>query len=164
MRTAPYFHNMVGILTETAHASPTPVDLDPALFPRRFANGRSTSEPTSDYPRPYRGGHWTMRDSCDYMVSASLAVMTAAAARREAWLYDIYQMARDAMRAGARETYVVPAAQWDPGAAAGMVSALRRGGVTVLRATAPFVAGGRTYGAGSFIIPGAQPFAVPRTC
>ena len=36
MRTAPYFHNMIGILTETAHASATPTNHNPITFPKYF--------------------------------------------------------------------------------------------------------------------------------
>jgi hypothetical protein len=158
MRTAPYFHNMVGILTETAHATATPADYDPARFPRRFSNGESTLEPSTYYPSPYRGGRWTLRNSCEYMVTASLAVLDIGAKRRQEWLYDVYQMARDAMHAGAQETYVVAAEQWDPNAAVRMVNVLRLGGVEVERATAPFTAGGKTYAAGSFLVRGAQPY------
>lgn len=158
MRTAPYFHNMVGILTETAHNSPVPVDNDPARFPARFANGESTTEPSVFYPSPYRGGRWTLRMSCEYIVSASLAVLDIGARRRQEWLFDVWQMARDHMAAGAEETYIVPADQWDPGAAVRMINTLRLGGVEVERATAPFTAGGTTYAAGSFVIRGAQPF------
>jgi hypothetical protein len=158
MRTAPYFHNMVGILTETGHASPTPANYDPARFPRRFANGEATLEPSTYYPSPYRGGHWTLRNSCEYMVTASMAVLDIGAKRRQEWLYDIYQMARDAMKAGAAENYVVSTEQWDPGAAVRMINTLRIGGVEVERATAPFTAEGRQYPAGSYLIRGAQPF------
>jgi hypothetical protein len=158
MRTAPYFHNMVGVLTETAHASPTPADYFPSTFPRYFANGRSTLEASADYPLPYRGGHWTLRQSCEYMLSASIAVANVAATRYESWQYNMYRMARDAMREGARETYIVPAHQWDQGVAAEMINTLRRGGVEVERAHAPFTAGGRVYETGSYIIRGAQPF------
>jgi hypothetical protein len=158
MRTAPYFHNMVGILTETAHATATPADYDVKAFPKRFANGESTTEPSTYYPSPYLGGHWTMKLSCEYMNTASMAVLDIGAKRREEWLFDVYQMARDHMEAGAKETYVVPADQWDPGAAARMINVLRLGGVQVERATAPFRAGGKQYGTGSFVIHGAQPY------
>jgi hypothetical protein len=159
MRTAPYFHNMVGILTETAHASATPADNDPARFPRRFSNGESTLEPSTYYPSPYQGGRWTLRNSCDYMVTGSMAVLDIGAKRRQEWLYDIYQMARDAMKDGANETYIVTAEQWDPNAAVRMINVLRTGGVEVERATAPFSANGKQYAAGSFIIRGAQPWS-----
>ena len=39
MRTAPYFHNMIGILTETAHASATPATYDARTFPRGILFG-----------------------------------------------------------------------------------------------------------------------------
>jgi hypothetical protein len=158
MRTAPYFHNMVGILTETAHATATPADYDPARFPRRFSNGESTTEPSTYYPSPWKGGHWTLRNSCEYMITGSMAVLDIGAKRRQEWLYDIYQMARDAMKAGANENYIIPAEQWDANAAVRMVNVLRLGGVEIERVTAPFTANGKSYAAGSFVIRGAQPY------
>ena len=92
------------------------------------------------------------------MVTASMAVLDIGARRRTEWLYDIYQMGRDAMRSHARETFVVPADQWDPGTAVKMINVLRLGGVEVERATAPFSAGGHAYAAGAYLIRGAQPF------
>jgi hypothetical protein len=158
MRTAPYFHNMIGILTETAHASASPATYDSAAFPGRFANGLPTLEPTVYYPNPYRGGHWRIRDSCDYMISASLATLDIGASRHREWLYDIYRMGRDAIERGAGEWYVVPADQWDVPTALKMVNVLRLGGVEVHRATAAFTLGGEAFAAGSFVIAGAQPF------
>jgi len=159
MRTAPYFHNMVGILTETSHASATPTTYDPRTFPKFFPGTTvPTLEPTTYYPSPYLGGEWHLRDSCNIMLTTSLAALDVGAKRREEWLYDIYQMGRDAIRANARETFVIPAEQWDPGTAVKLVNVLRLGGIEVERATAQFSAGGRRYGAGSFLIRGAQPF------
>ena len=159
MRTAPYFHNMIGILTETSHASATPSTYDARTFPKYFAGTDvPTLEPTTYYPSPYLGGEWHLRDSCDIMLTTSMAVLDVAATRREEWLYDAYRMARDAIRTHERETFVVPADQWDPPTAVKMINVLRLGGVDVERATAPFTAGGRQYGAGSFVIRGAQAF------
>jgi hypothetical protein len=39
MRTAPYFHNQIGILSEVGHASATPGDHDPATFPELVRPG-----------------------------------------------------------------------------------------------------------------------------
>jgi hypothetical protein len=159
MRTAPYFHNMVGILTETAHASATPATNDPQAFPKTFANGVPTLSPTTFYPTPYLGGDWHMRQSCDYMVTTSMAVLDIASKRREEWLYDLYRMGRDAIAAHAGETFLIPAEQWDPGTAGRLVNTLRLGGVEIERASEPFTAAGRQYSAGTFVIPGGQPFA-----
>lgn len=158
MRTAPYFHNMIGILTETAHASATPATYDPERFAKTFEDGRPTLTPSTYYPNPYRGGEWHLRDSCDYMVTASMAVLDIGARRRREWLHDIYRMGRDAIDAGSGETYVVPAGQWDDGTAVRMINALRWGGVDVERATRPFRLRGRSFAPGSFIIKAAQPF------
>ena len=158
MRTAPYFHNMVGILTETGHASATPAEHDPADFPPTFADGRPTLEPTTHYPNPYRGGEWHLRDTCDYMQTASMAVLDVGAKRREEWLYDIYQMGRDAVTAGQGEVYVISGQQWDPGTATKLVNVLRQGGVEVQRAIRPLSLGDRDYPEDSFVIRGAQPF------
>ena len=159
MRTAPYFHNMVGILTETSHASATPATYDPRTFPKFFAGTTvPTLEPTTYYPSPYRGGEWHLSDSCNIMLTTSMAALEIGAKRRQEWLYDIYQMGRDAIRANARETFVIPAEQWDAGTAVKLVNVLRLGGIEIERAKAPFSAGGRQYGVGSFVIRGAQPF------
>ena len=158
MRTAPYFHNMIGILTETAHASASPATYDASKFPDAFANGVSTREPSMYYPSPYRGGRWTQRDSCEYMLTASMAVVDLASRRREEWLFDIYRMASDQIRAGAGETFLVPPSQWDPPTAVALVNTLRRGGVEVEEALEPFTASGASYPAGTFVIHGAQPF------
>jgi hypothetical protein len=158
MRTAPYFHNMIGILTETAHSSPIPEHTEPSSFPARFANGVSTREASPSYPRPYPGGIWRIRDSCDLMVDASWAVLEIGAKRRRDWLFDIFQMGRDAIRSGADEWYVVPAEQWDEAASVRMIGALLFGGLEVRRARQAFTAGGRAFAAGSYVIPGAQPF------
>src|SRR5262245_28025594 len=88
------------------------------------------------------------------MMTTSIAVLDTAAKHRADWLWDSYQMAREASRSA--EAFVVPAAQWDPGTAVKMINVLRLGGVRVWRAPA-FTANGKTYPAGSFII-GSQPF------
>jgi hypothetical protein len=158
MRTVPYFHNMMGILTETAHPSATPTVENPASFPTAFPNGVSTSQPSSFYPSPYRGGPWHLRDSCDYIRSASLAVLELAARRRQEWLFDIFRMGRDAIAAHAGETFIIPADQWDAGAADSMIAALQGAGIKIRRAAGAFRAGDRDYRGGAYLIPGAQPF------
>ena len=158
MRTAPYYHNMVGILTETGHATATPAVYDPDEFPATFPDGRPTLEPTTYYPSPYLGGEWHLRDTCDYMVAASMAVLDVGAKRRQEWLYDIYQMGRDAIGAGAEEVYVIPRAQWDRGTAVKLVNVLRWGDVEIERATRAVAIGDLTYPPESFVIRGAQAF------
>lgn len=164
MRTAPYYHNMIGILTETAHACPVPQYWDPKAMPARVGGARGgapTDRPTLYYPLPWRGGWSYFRDAVNYMIEASIAVLDIGAERREEWLYHIYRMGREAIAAGEAGNpyaYVIPPEQWDGGEAVELVNVLRRGGVEVHRATSEFRAGGRSFPAGSYIAYAAQAF------
>jgi hypothetical protein len=165
MRTAPYFHNMMGILSEVAHASPTPAEHDPAEFAETFGTGSwriPTLEPTVYHPDPWRGGRATLGEAVEYHLTASLGALDVAMKNREDFLYTFYLMGRDAVRAGEAGgpfAYVVSLAdQHDPGEAVEMLTALRRGGIEVHRATSPFQAGGRRYPAGSYVLYAAQAF------
>jgi hypothetical protein len=87
-----------------------------------------------------------------------MAVLDIGAKRRVEWLYNIYQMGRDAIAAGEDETYVISLNQWDPGTAIKLVNVLRRGGIEVDRATVDFILDGIEYPSGSFVVAGAQAF------
>ncbi len=158
MRTAPYYHNMIGLLTETAHATPTPRYYDSARKPAFVAGLRSDGSEIF-YPYPWEGGESHFRDAVDYMLTASMAVLDIAADRKEEFLHHIYLMGRDAIENDAEAfAYIVPAEQWDPGEARNLVEILQRGGLEAHRATAPFRAAGKDYPAGAIVFYGAQAF------
>ncbi|MBI4539118.1 MAG: peptidase M14 [Gemmatimonadetes bacterium] len=164
MRTAPYYHNMVGILTETGHACPVPQYWDPKAMPANVGGARGgapTDRPTLYYPLPWQGGWARFRDAVNYMIEGSIAVLDIGAERREEWLYNIYRMGRESIvagEAGKPFAWVIAPDQWDPGEAVELVNVLRRGGVEVQRATSEFRAGGRSFPAGSYIAYAAQPY------
>jgi hypothetical protein len=162
MRTAPYFHNQVGLLTEVAHNSATPRDYDPATFPSQFGNGWSTERPSTWYPYPWEGGWWHLYDSVDYMVTASMATVDVAADLRAEWLFNAWRMARQAIETGAEGgpyAYLLSLDdQNDAGEAVELLEILRRGGVELHRAGAAFEADGRRYEAGTYVISASQAF------
>ncbi len=165
MRTAPYYHNQIGILTETGHPSPTPRYYESSERPEfvggRRGSGVPTDRPTMYYPDPWEGGWLRFRDAIDYMITGSMAVLDIGAKRREEWLYNIYRMGRESIEAGmvgGPYAYVVPQQQWDGGEAIELVNVLRRGGVEVQRATRDFTAGGTRYTRGTYVIPAGQAF------
>jgi hypothetical protein len=162
MRTAPYFHNQIGILSEVGHASPTPREHDPADFAPTFGRGLPTLEPTVRYPNPWRGGRASLGEAVRYHMVASLGTLDVAQKNREDFLYNFYQMGRDAIAAGGAGdpfAYVIDlGAQHDPGEAVEFLNTLRRGGVVVERATVGFQAGGVSYPAGTYILPASQAF------
>lgn len=157
-RTAPYYHNQIGILTETAHASATPRVYDPATFPKTFADGTSTSEPSVFYPSPWKGGEWHLSQSCDYIKTASWAMLRVASDDREALLTGVAKMARDGARNGAGTTYVIPADQADFPTATKLVDKLRWNNIQVEKAVSAFRVGERTYPAGSYLVREGQPY------
>lgn len=159
MRTAPYYHNMIGILTEVAHTTPTPRYYDPKDKPKTVAGIRADGSEIF-YPYPWEGGESHFRDAVDYMLTASMGVLDIAADRKEEFLHNIYLMGRDAIE-NKKEAfaYVIPRQdQWDAGEARNLVEILQRGGLEAHRATAPFAANGQEYQAGDIIFYGAQAF------
>ncbi|HJP82642.1 MAG TPA: M14 metallopeptidase family protein, partial [Fimbriimonadaceae bacterium] len=90
LRTTAYFHNMVGILTETI-GNPTPSRI-PFLASRRTPQGNLLY--------PIEPQEWHFRQSIEYSVQANLAVLDLASRFREKFLYDIYRMGRRQIERG----------------------------------------------------------------
>jgi len=93
LRTTPYFHNMIGILTEIiGHPTPATVPLVPS---RLLPNGAT--------PNPVTPQIWKFRQSIEYSVSLNYAVLDYAARNRSHLLYNIYRMGRNSIEAGSRD-------------------------------------------------------------
>ncbi len=162
LRSVPAFHNMHGILTETAlYHFATPHDYKRGELPSRFPNGMPTKEPSVFYQKPWLGGEWHLRDAVEYMLTADYAILDLASSRREYFLTKAYAMARaniDAGKNGGPYAYVISPEQWDASAAVEMVKRLMGSGVQVQRAKAAFQVGKTSYPAGTLVLPAAQPF------
>jgi Zinc carboxypeptidase len=108
-----WWHNQVGMLTEVASvriASPT--DQHTVRLGERpsgqaegrggFGQGRAgdtlpaprDAEPRTVYPRPWLGGHWTLKDIVDYELIASRALLETAADTRRQLIEQIYDVNR----------------------------------------------------------------------
>ncbi|MEX2526275.1 MAG: M14 family zinc carboxypeptidase [Gemmatimonadota bacterium] len=165
MRTAPYFHNMVGILSEVGHASATPACHDPDDLPEWIGSGSnriSAREPSVYYANPWQGGCVGLSDPVAYHFESSMGALDIASRLKTDWLYNIWLMGSRQIQEGASGgpfAYVVDVeSQRDAGEAVELLNVLRRGGVEVHRATAPFQAGGRSYPAGSYVAYAGQAF------
>ncbi len=161
LRSVPAFHNMHGILTETAGAGPATRTYRASSFPARFGNGIPTSEPSVFYQKPWTGGRWAMRDAIDYMLTADFAILDLAATRPSHFLFKAWEMAQANIEAGKKGkpyAYVVPTEQWDRYNSIEMLRRLRMAGIVVERARAEFTAKGKQYPAGTFVMRTAQPF------
>ena len=111
LRTTAYFHNQIGLLTETI-GDPTPGAIP--FVPERQL-------PSGDLPFPIAPQPWHFRQSIDYSLTANRAVLDFASRYRETLLFNIYQMGRNAIERGSRDWWTpsprrVDAARADAGA------------------------------------------------
>lgn len=97
LRTTTYFHNMIGLLTETI-GNPTPFEV--ALVPDRQL-------PNGDEPFPVPPQIWHFRQSIEYSMTANRAVLDLASKYREDFLYDIYRMGRNSIERGSRDNWTI---------------------------------------------------------
>src|SRR5208283_1069941 len=162
LRSVPAFHNMHGILTETAGTSyATPVTYKEADLHDRFENGVLTKTPSMFYEKPWLGGRWRLRDAVDYMLTADFAILDLAAERSSNFLYQAFQSAEAQIKlglAGKPYGYAIPPQQWDCTATREMLTRLKLAGVEIRRATTRFSSGGRDFPEGTFVISSGQPF------
>lgn len=158
MRTTPYYHNQIGILTETAQPTPTPTEYPKDRMPS-VVGGKPANATEIFYPYPYKGGTMTFRMAVDYMLESSMAVLDLAADKKDEFLWNIYSMGRDAIedKEGAF-AYVIPKDQWNPSEAINLTNILMQGGLEAKMATSAFSVNGKSYEAGSVIFYGAQSF------
>jgi hypothetical protein len=173
-----WWHNQIGLLTEVAsvrtaapiqqaRATPGVVTAGARGGATNGFDGSAIPPPTdtvarTEYPRPWLGGRWTLRDIVDYEMISTMALLETVADRREALLRQIYEVNRQTAEGIGRDlsAIVVPVEpQQDPREAAYLVDRLMMGGVDVHRLESPLEAGGRRYEPGSFVVPMTQVFA-----
>ena len=94
LRTTAYFHNQIGLLTETI-GDPTPTAIP--FVPERQL-------PSGDLPFPIAPQTWHFRQSIDYSMTANRAVLDFASRYRETLLFNVYRMGRNAIDRGSRDT------------------------------------------------------------
>lgn len=160
MRTVPYYHNMIGILTETAHATPTPRNYDKKSKPKLIGGEVPSDGSAIFYSDPWEGGESKFRDAVDYMYEASLAVLNLAADRREEYLSNIFTLGRkiSVKNKSQFDGYLIPINQTDPSEAFHLVNLLITGGIHVERLSEGIEFDKRQYEKGSFFIPSDQAF------
>lgn len=95
LRTTPYFHNMIGILTEI-WGSPSPGEIP--FVPERLIPDNAT-------PFPIRPQEWKFRESIDYSVSLNYAILDYASKNGDKLLTSIYTMGKNNIEKGSRDNW-----------------------------------------------------------
>ncbi|MEP6756751.1 MAG: M14 metallopeptidase family protein [Chthonomonadales bacterium] len=181
LRTTCYFHNMIGLLTETI-GSPTPMQV-------RFVASKQL--PKADLISPVPPQLWHFRQSIDYSVTANKAVLDLAARQKDTFLFNIWRMGANSIQRGSEDhwtitpkvliraaaaptsgavtaiqkpefrdprAYIIPSDQLDFNTAVKFVRTLQECGIAVHRAKSDFQVQGKEYRAGSIIVQCAQAF------
>ncbi len=153
------YHGGARILSESASASlATPLTITADQIQDR-APGYNPRERSWNYLNPWMGGTWRLRDIIDYQEVAWESVLYQAATRRADMLRYFYEINKHNVERSTPYAFVVPATQYDPGAAKKMLETLAIGEVEIDRATGTFSADGKEYPAGSYIISMRQPYS-----
>jgi len=151
-----WLHNVLSCLSEAASVrGATPVYIEPTEIPSEFFDKRM------DFVDPWPGGWWRLRDIVDYELVLSQSLIKTAALHKEDFLYNFYRMSKNSIEQADRGqpyAFVIPAVQRDYPTMLKMLEVLKIGGVEIHQAKGDFVAGGRFYTAGSFVVRMAQPY------
>lgn len=115
-RSAPYFHNSIGILSEAASAklmSPLVVTEEDLRKNRGTRGLNSPLETATNFPDAWRGGEWRPADIANIEMIASRGLLELAAKFRPRYLRNFYQLSKANLEAKPNEpqAFVIPAGQ-----------------------------------------------------
>jgi len=151
-----WYKNVVGILTEMASVKiATPIYIEPNEL-QGSRKGLPDYRRQVNFPDPWPGGWWRLRDIIDYEMIAAEALVEVASQNRRSFVNRFYELGRRNVRKGETEApyaWVLPPEQWDPPCAATFCSKMSEHGVKLLRLTADHRVGDRHYRRGSVVIP-----------
>ncbi|HEV7518151.1 MAG TPA: M14 family metallopeptidase [Thermoanaerobaculia bacterium] len=160
-RNTAWWKNVTGLLTEVASANiATPVYIENGEL-RGGIKGLPEYNRRANFPSPWPGGWWRLRDIVEYEWVATRSFLESGSRYRQSLLTNVYRMASEATARGRSEppyAFVIPEGQRDPVAAALLVDLLLRHGVRVERAASPVAVGPAIYPAGTYVIPASQPY------
>jgi hypothetical protein len=138
-RTAPYYHNSVGILTEAASARlMSPVTITREQLERATTRGMpSALSAATNFPDPWPGGLWRPRDIMAMEMTASRSVLSMAAKYKGEYLRNFYELNLKSATAALTDkepiAYLIPAGQGRDESVAKLVTTLMDQNVEIYR-------------------------------
>ena len=155
------YHNIAGMLTESASARlATPLYIHPSQLRGDRRGTLAGYDPQTNFPHPWPGGWWRLRDIVEQQKISAWAALDLAARHRETVLRNACLKARRQTERGALgspSAYVIPRDQHDPLTAAKLVEKLQAQGVEIHVAREEVTAGGVLYPPGTHLVFTAQP-------
>ncbi len=158
------YHNITCLLTESASAKlATPMYIDQGQLRgvgHGVLRGLPSNKAQTNFPHPWPGGWWRLRDIVEQQKIASWAILDAAARNKETVVHAAYLKAKrqvEQAEIAGPTAYIIPEDQHDPLTAQKLIDKLLLQGIEIKKASKGFVAEKTVYGAGSYIISLAQP-------
>ncbi len=155
------YHNIAGMLTESANAKlATPLYIHPGQLKGDSRGTLPTYDPQTNFPHPWSGGWWKLRDIVEQQKISAWATLDIAARHKETVLRNAYLKAKRQTERGAcgsPAAYVIPSDQHDPVTTAKMVKKLIIQGIEVHIAREDLAADAVVYPTGSYVVSLAQP-------
>jgi len=170
--TNPWWHNMVALLTEVASSrlaspieqrqatAPVSGSSTSAVLDSRRAHQTVLAAPSDtqyrmNYPRPWNGGTWTFADVVEYITISTQGLLESVANNRMTLKRNFYSMnSRTVERftTGNPFAFLILRDQHDPAAATKLVQLLQAEAAEVHIAKTTFIADGRTYPSGTYVV------------
>ena len=154
------FHNIAGMLTESASARlATPIYIHPEQL-RAGARAFPEYEAQSTFPRPWPGGWWRLRDIVEQQKISAWALLDLAARHRQTVLWNAYLKAKRQTERGAKgspKAFVISADQHDPLTTIKLVNKLMVQGIEIEQSLEDFKVASVTFPKGSYVVSLAQP-------
>ena len=139
-RSAPYYHNSIGILSEAASTnlmSPLTVKKEDLARNRTTRGLPSLLEPATNYPDTWEGGLWRPVDIANIEMIASRSLLQMAAKFRPRYLRNFYDLGKASLSATDTEpvAFIVPAGQPNAGTVSRFLEILMAQGMEVYQMT-----------------------------
>lgn len=167
------YHNIASMLTESAHAKlATPMYIHKNQLKgeddrkQLLDEGGNTLrafphyKPQTNFPHPWEGGWWRVRDIVEQQKIAAWGLLDMAARNKDTILRNTYLKAERQTALGASGTptaYLVRTDQHDPLTVVTTINKLLVQGIDIQKAAQDFTVNGSNYPAGTYCIPLNQP-------
>ena len=152
-RNVPVRHNIIGLLTEAASVRLA----SPMFLPKsdlRAPRGLDGYAPSNQFPNPWPGGWWRLRDIIDYELAFGRSLLGSLSRERETWLRNSLEVAQRTIDKGtesAPRAWIIPSDNRDPDAVKRLVDVLLLAGVELHITDGSIKADGRNYPATSLV-------------
>ncbi|TDI07870.1 MAG: hypothetical protein E2P08_05195 [Acidobacteria bacterium] len=169
-RAYQHYHGGVRILLETARVHlATPIYLNKGEL--RSGDNYNVHRPSWNFPVPWEGGVWRLRDIVEYQKIGLRAALLHGARYRKAWLENFYRVGVASIQRSQPYAFVLPPEQRDSQSLYDLLEVLDFGKVEIQRAQEPFqvrsstvvsaplgLPNRREFPAGSYVILMQQPY------